>query len=116
MTRAGLGEQDVRTAALALRDTTEQPSYGRPGFRVHDVLFARLVEPEVLLVWRETLEEKAALLDHDPAKFFTTAHYDGHPSVLVRLSAVDPDELAELLVESWQARAPARVRVQGAMV
>ena len=33
-------------------------------------------------------------------------HYDGHPSVLVRLEAVDPSELAELLEEAWRLRAP----------
>lgn len=112
---AGVGEAEVRAEALALRDTTERPSYGRPGFRVHDVLFARLVdEPGVLLVWCAGVEEREALLGHDPGKFFTTPHYAGHPSVLVRLAAIDRTELRELLVESWEVRAPARVRAQGA--
>jgi hypothetical protein len=114
MTARGTTEDDVRREALALRETEERPSYGRPGFRVHDVLFARLVDAEgVLLVWRDSLEDKAALIAHDPDKFSTTAHYDGHPSVLVHLAAVDVPELRELLVESWEVRAPTRVRAQG---
>jgi hypothetical protein len=98
-------ETDVRELALALPDTTEKASWGTPGFRVHDRLFARIREPGVLLVWCESLEEKDFLLEGDPEKFFTAPHYDGHPHVLVRLEAVDREELAELLAESARIRA-----------
>ncbi len=33
-------------------------------------------------------------------------HYEGFPAVLVRLEAIDADELEELLVEGWKAKAP----------
>lgn len=104
-------EDDVRRIALSLPATTERSSYGTPGFRVQDRLFARVhEEPGVLVVWLSSVEDKAALLAADPAAFFTTAHYDGHPSVLVRLAAVDAAELGELLEEAWEARASARLR------
>jgi len=103
-------ESDVRELALALPETTEKPSYGTPGFRVKDRLFARLREdPDALVLWCESLDEKEFLLGAEPAKFFTTAHYDGHAMFLVRLPAVDRDELAELLAESWRLRAPKRL-------
>jgi hypothetical protein len=102
-------ESDVREIALALPETEERPSYGTPGFRVKDRLFARLREPGVLLVRCADEGEKDFLLRADPAKFFTTPHYDGHPSVLVRLDAVDRDELAELLTDAWRVRAPKRL-------
>ena len=102
-------ESDVRAIALALPETEERPSYGTPGFRVKDRLFARLREPGVLLVWCADEGEKDFLLRADPAKFFTTPHYDGHPSVLVRLEAVDREELRELLADAWRARAPKRL-------
>ena len=102
-------EADVRDIALSLPETEERPSYGTPGFRVKDRLFARIRERGVLLVWCADEGEKDFLLRADPEKFFTTAHYDGHPSVLVRLSAVDRDELAELLTDSWRVRAPKRL-------
>jgi hypothetical protein len=35
-------EDDVRRLALALPETHERPSYGTPGFRVKDRLFARI--------------------------------------------------------------------------
>jgi hypothetical protein len=52
------------------------------------------------------LGEREALLQGQPDAFFSTSHYDGHPYVLVRLDAVDPAELAELLEEAWRIRAP----------
>jgi hypothetical protein len=102
-------ESDVREIALSLPETEERPSYGTPGFRVKDRLFARIREEGVLLVRCGDEGEKDFLLRADPDKFFTTPHYDGHPSVLVRLGAVDRDELAELLTEAWRVRAPKRL-------
>jgi hypothetical protein len=97
-------EADVRELALAIPGTIEKPSYGTPGFRVRDRLFARIREPGVLLVWCEGLDEKELLIEGEPEKFFTTPHYDGHASVLVRLAAIDCSELAELLAESARIR------------
>lgn len=66
-----------------------------------------------MVLWRASVEDKAGLLTANSSKFFTTSHYDGHPSVLVRLAAVDHAELRELLIEGWEARASARLRAQG---
>ena len=103
-------EEDVRQAALSLPATIERPSYGTPGFRVKDRLFARIREEgDLLVVWTADLGEKEALLRSYPETFTTTPHYDGHPMVLVRLDVVDADELLELLTESWRLRAPKRL-------
>jgi hypothetical protein len=103
-------EDDVRQIALLLPETTEKPSYGTPGFRVKDKLFARIREEgDVLVVWTGDLAEKEALIAAEPDKFFTTPHYDGHPTVLVRFAAADVDDLEELLTESWRLRAPERL-------
>ena len=104
-------EADVRRIALSLPHTTEKPSYGTPGFRVNDKLFARIRdEGDVLVLFVDSLDEKELLLASDPEKFFTLPHYDGHASVLVRFGAVDPEELTELLTDAWRVRAPAKVR------
>jgi hypothetical protein len=103
-------DADVRRIALALPATTEKPSYGTPGFRVKDRLFARIREEgDVMVVWCEDVGEKEALIAAEPDKFFTTPHYDGHPTVLVRLGAVGTDELEELLTDAWRVRAPQRL-------
>jgi hypothetical protein len=109
-------EDDVRRIALSLPATTEKPSYGTPGFRVKDKLFARIrdegEEGDVLVVWVADEGEKQGLVASEPDKFFTTPHYDGHPIVLVRFGGVDIEELKELLTESWRLRAPKKVLTQ----
>ncbi|HJA38440.1 MAG TPA: MmcQ/YjbR family DNA-binding protein [Candidatus Brevibacterium intestinigallinarum] len=102
---------DVRRLATALPEVTERTSYGTPAFCVAGKIFARIhEEPHVLVCWRDSLEDRDVLLAADPATFFTTDHYTGHASVLVRLDRVELDELAELLIEAWDARAPKRLR------
>jgi hypothetical protein len=105
-------EDDVRRIALSLPETVEKPWYGSPGFRVKDKGFLRIrSEAEGgLVVFVADEGEKAALLASDPDKFFTTPHYDGYPTVLVHLEAVDVDELRELILDSWLVKAPKRVR------
>jgi hypothetical protein len=104
-------EDDVRRIALALPETTEKPWFGSPGFRVKDKGFLRIrSEAEGgLVVFVGDLGEKEALLESDPEVFFTTPHYDGYPTVLVHLDAVELDELTELITESWRIKAPKRV-------
>ena len=63
-------------------------------------------DPEALVVWVSSEEEKSSLIASEPARFFTTAHYDGTPIVLVRLEEVDVNEASELVTESWRLRAP----------
>jgi hypothetical protein len=66
-------------------------------------------DPEALVVWVSSEDDKEALLAAEPSTFFTTDHYDGHPIVLVRLEAVDAVEARELIIESWRCRAPKRL-------
>lgn len=104
-------EDDVRRIASALPGTIERPSYGTPAWRVKDKWFARIHEqPEVLVLWCADEGEKQALITGEPDKFFTTPHYDGHRLVLVRLTAIDVDELTELITDSWRLRAPRKLR------
>jgi hypothetical protein len=105
-------DADVRRIALSLPETIEKRWFGSPGFRVKDKGFLRIrSEAEgALVVFVSDLAEKEALLAADPDKFFTTSHYDGYPTVLVRLEVVDVDELRELITDSWLVKAPAKVR------
>ena len=56
----------------------------------------------------EHLVAKEALLADDPGVFFTTPHFNGYPAILVQLDA-SPDDLEEVIVEAWLARAPKRL-------
>ncbi len=64
--------------------------------------------PDVIVIWVESEEEKAALVEDPATPFFTTPHFRGHPSVLVRASRLGEltrAELAEVIQDAWLARA-----------
>jgi hypothetical protein len=85
-------------------------SYGTPSLKVRRKFMCRLrTDPDALVVRVVHLGEKEALLQGYPDAFFTTPHYDGYPAVLVRLEAVDPTELAELIEEAWRIQAPKKL-------
>jgi hypothetical protein len=114
---------DVRRIALSLPDTSEELSHGHASWRVRDKGFVweRPLRPgdvralgegaptgPILGARVEHLIAKDALIADDPEVFFTTPHFDGYPAVLVRLEHIGSDELEELIVEAWVARAPKR--------
>jgi hypothetical protein len=66
----------------------------------------RVPRQNVLAVRVAGQAEKEMLLASDPDKFFTEPHYDGFPAVLIRLPAVQADELRELITDAWRCQAP----------
>jgi hypothetical protein len=67
--------------------------------------------PDVIVIWVDSDAEKDALVQDPRSPFFTTPHFDGHLSVLVResqLHRIGRDELAELIQDAWLSRASAR--------
>jgi hypothetical protein len=118
---------DVRRIALSMPEAAEQPMHGLPSWRARKKLFAwerplRASELELLgeaapsgPILGARVEHpvaKEALLADDPEVYFTTPHFDGYPSVLVRLERIAVEELEELLIEAWLARAPKRLAKQ----
>ncbi|MCL2420075.1 MAG: MmcQ/YjbR family DNA-binding protein [Conexibacteraceae bacterium] len=115
---------DVRRIALGLPDAAERDLHGLMSWRVHDKLFVwerplrrsdlaalgdAAPEGPIMGARVEHLGAKEALLADDPGVFFTTPHFDGYPAVLVLLDEIELDELAEVIVDAWLARAPKRV-------
>ncbi|MEA2137521.1 MAG: hypothetical protein QOG56_671, partial [Solirubrobacteraceae bacterium] len=81
-----------------------------PALRVRGKGMCRLrTNPAALVLRVSDIGEREALLQGQPDVFFSTPHYDGYPYVLVRLEAVDPVELGELLEEAWRVFAAKRV-------
>jgi hypothetical protein len=69
--------------------------------------------PDVIVFWVESEADKQALVQDPSTPFFTTPHFDGHPSVLVqagRLGELSRQELAELVQDAWLAQASPRRR------
>ena len=117
--------EDARRIALALPATSEKVSWGSLHWRVRDKDFAwerplrrgdlaalgeAVPAGEVLAVRVADLAEKDALVAAEPEVFFTVPHLDGFPAVLVRLEAIEVDELTEIISDAWLDRAPRALR------
>jgi hypothetical protein len=66
---------------------------------------------DVIMLWVESESDKLALVQDPASPFFTTDHFDGHPSILVRasrLADVSRTELTELIQDAWLSRASNR--------
>src|SRR4051812_45821312 len=118
---------DLDELALAMPDVTKGvDAEDRPSYAVHGKTFSFHRSPrpdakdsatgerleDVLVFWVDSLDEKDLLLADGRGIFFTTPHWNGYKAVLMRipdLARIERDELRELVVEAWLARAPKRV-------
>jgi hypothetical protein len=67
--------------------------------------------PDVIVFWVPSESDKHALIQDSASPFFTTPHFDGHLSVLVRGSRIGEltlEELTEVIQDAWLARASPR--------
>ncbi len=65
---------------------------------------------DVIIIWVAGEDDKHALVEDPQTPFFTTPHFAGHPSVLIRAShlpQVTREEIVELVQEAWLSRASA---------
>jgi hypothetical protein len=63
---------------------------------------------DVIVFWVESEDEKLALVQDERLPFFTTPHFNGHRSVLLRAAHVGKltrTQLAEVVQDAWLARA-----------
>jgi len=66
---------------------------------------------DVIVLWVGSEADKLALVQDETSPFFTTPHFDGHPSVLLRASRVGElsvQELTEVVQDAWLAQASTR--------
>ena len=96
----------VRTIARTLPDVEESTMYGQPALKVRGKWLAciashKSAEPNTLVV-RLDFEDRDALIADDPRTYYLKPHYEGYPSVLVRLALIDDDALHDLLQSAWR--------------
>ena len=118
---------DVHALAGAMPGATRYPERDRAVYQVggRSFVFFRTprpdaVDPEtgeryddVIVLWVASEGDKQALLQDERLPFFTTPHFDGHPSVLLRGSRVGElsyEELSEVVQDAWLACAGKRAR------
>jgi len=66
---------------------------------------------DIIVFWVPSETDKEALVRDETSPFFTTGHFKGHPSVLLRAARIGEltrQELAELIQDAWLSRASAR--------
>ena len=66
---------------------------------------------DIIVFWVPSEADKEALVRDETSPFFTTGHFNGHPSVLLRAARIGEltrQELAELIQDAWLSRASAR--------
>ncbi|MBD0324290.1 MAG: MmcQ/YjbR family DNA-binding protein [Aldersonia sp.] len=117
---------DVHELAAAMPYVTLQhgPS-GNPVYQVgsKSFVFFRTPRPDavdpdtgrryddVIVFWVPSEADKEALVQDESTPFFTTPHFNGHPSVLVRASRLGEltrTALAEVIEDAWLSQTSAR--------
>lgn len=106
MPRRGLNFNAVRTIGLKLPDVEESTAYGSPALKVRGKMFVcmashKSAEPNTLAV-RMDFAQRDALVAEDPVTYYLKDHYVDYPVVLVRLSRVHEDALADLVAGAWR--------------
>jgi hypothetical protein len=70
---------------------------------------------DVIVFWVPDESEKTAMVQDERTPYFTTPHFDGHLSVLVRGSRIGElsyAELAEVVEDAWLCRVSKRRRAE----
>src|SRR6059058_1863593 len=120
---------DIHDVATSMPHVTDAGRPGRPVYQVggKSFVFFRTPRPDavdpatgekyddVVVLWVASEADKQALVQDPSTPFFTTRHFDGHRSVLVRASRLHEltrDELAEVVQDAWLSQASQRRRTR----
>ena len=120
--------EDVHELALGMPHVTVYPGTKRkPVYQVGGKSFVFFRNPrpdafdpqtgerydDVIVFWVADEGDKLAMVQDTSSPFFTTPHFDGHLSVLLRASRIGEvtyGELTEVVQEAWLSRASVRRR------
>jgi hypothetical protein len=91
----------VREMGLALPNTEEGTAWGTPVLRVNGTIFAGIpihksAEPNSLML-RVEFADRDLLIEEQPDVYYTAAHYENYPCVLVRFARIKRDVLEDLV-------------------
>lgn len=84
-------------------------SYNTPALKVGGKSFVSVKNAETIVL-SIPIEEKERLIERAPDIYYQTDHYVGWPSLPVRASLIEDDELKSRLVDAWRFRAPKKLR------
>lgn len=103
---------DVRAITAGLERSYEVFVRNRVKFRVGRIVFVAMSRDERMMGFGFPKDERAALVASEPDKFLLPRESDMRYNwVVVRLDAIDKQELRELVEEAWAMCVPKKVSV-----
>jgi hypothetical protein len=94
-----LSRAEARKIMLAIPGTDERLWFNRPSVFIHDRFLSKVHEKEEAAVLQVgAMEMRDMMLEAEPKLFYITDHYRKFPFVLIRLSALTPKALKEILI------------------
>jgi hypothetical protein len=101
---------DVRAVAEGLPRSYEVLVRDRVKFRVGRIVYVAFSRDETLMGFGFPKEERVALVESEPDKFLMPGKSDMRYNwVVVRLDAIDEDEMRELVLDAWRMVVPKKV-------
>ena len=100
----------MRSVALGLPRSYEALVRDRVKFRVGRIVYLAFARDETLMGFAFPKDEREALMASDPEKFLMPKPADlRYNWVVVRLAAIDEEEMNELVVDAWRMVVPKSV-------
>ena len=101
---------EVRALAITLPRTTEAFVRGRVKFRVGRIVYLAFSRDETLMGFGFPKEWREALVESEPDKFMLPRESDlRYNWAVVRLEAIDAEEMRELVIDAWAMVVPKKV-------
>jgi hypothetical protein len=101
---------EVRSLAITLPRTTEAFVHGRVKFRVGRIVYLAFSRDETLMGFAFPKEWRDALVESEPDKFMLPRESDlRYKWAVVRLAAIDAQEMRELVIDAWAMVVPKKV-------
>lgn len=101
---------DIRPFALGLPRSYEALVRDRVKFRVGRLVYLAFSRDETLMGFGFPKEERESLIASEPEKFMMPKPADQRYNwVMVRLAAIDAEEMRELVLDAWRMVVPKRV-------
>ncbi|WP_433467393.1 MmcQ/YjbR family DNA-binding protein [Spirillospora sp. CA-128828] len=100
----------VRALAMTLPRTSEHLIRDRVKFRVGAIVYVAFSQDETVMGFAFPKEERAALVESEPAKFHLPGESDLRFNwVHAWTAALDEPEMRELVIEAWRMVVPKKV-------
>ena len=102
--------EEVRALAMTLPRTTEAFVRGRVKFRVGRIVYLSFARDETLMGFAFPKDERDWLVGTEPDKFLMPRESDlRYNWVVVRLAAIDEEEMRGLVIDAWSMVVPKSV-------